>query len=230
MRLREYIGHGTDIVWVSYWGLFSKIKLLIYFRFTFWVLSAGMWWWFMPDEMHAVAFCGWSVLKTCIVVVQDEVTCYSVLWLKVAEDVWVVVVQEEKRASLPKYQSRVASLGVVTSMASMVASSMANPNISISHPMQGIGFSGGGLASGWEGGVHSYVWCGHSGQPMRGCVSVHLSACTWVNDVDGFMCGGGWGIYMCMFMCVGVVLVQQHICKGGGIHVVWVQLCIWGGG
>ena len=54
------------------------------------------------------------------------------------------MVQEEKRASLPKYQSRVASLGVVTSMASMVASSMANPNISISHPMQGIGFTGGG--------------------------------------------------------------------------------------
>ena len=56
-----------------------------------------------------------------------------------------VRVQEEKRASLPKYQSRVANLGVVTSMGgmgrtgmgNMGVNSMPNPGMNMNHPMQG---------------------------------------------------------------------------------------------
>ena len=44
------------------------------------------------------------------------------------------------------------------------------------------------------------------------------------------LCVEGGGGYTCVCSCVWVWYKYNSIYVRGGIHVVWVQLCIWGGG
>ena len=65
--------------------------------------------------------------------------------------------------------------------------------------------------------------------PCEGvCMSVYLRAHEWMTLMA--LCVEGGGGYTCVCSCVWVWYKYNSIYVRGGIHVVWVQLCIWGGG